>query len=392
MAPNPLRLLVSFLLLAQPVAAEQQSNKLSLHQLEEGVKADSNDALAHLELGRALLEKRRFDDAERQLRLAVSIAPDMAEAYLGLAALPHGRGDNYWKKREKQSGPESVQAAWQEAAKFYRLAFLLDPLVDPRLAPRIEERVTLQVEGTNRFVWWMLPLTKAMNAFKAGKFKEAKDRCEKLLADAKSPEGEGLPYDVLWFHGLAAAHLDNFQTAATSFTVLTTRALRDRELSPGVSPLLANDYRYMNALMLLYTGQRDLAVQLLQEALTHDPSLYMAHSQLATIHERSGRLGEAIVERQLAVDASPENGTLQVDLGVTLQRHGKIEEAARAFEEAAALNPRDPKAPYQLGMIAFQQGRSEVARGQLERFLLLAPSRMRTQAEEARRRLASLNP
>jgi Tfp pilus assembly protein PilF len=390
--PQLLLLIVSSLLQAHPLAAQDQPKKLSLQELEQRVNADSNDALAHLELGQALLDKRRFDRAEREFRVAVAIAPDLAEAYLGLAALPHVRGDSYWRKREKQSGLESVQAAWQEAGKFYRLAFLLDPLVDPRLAPRIEERATLEVDGTSQFVWWMLPLTKAMNAFKAGKFKEAKERCEKLLQDAKSPEGEGLPYDVLWFHGLAAAHLDNFQTAATDFTLLTTRALRDAELVPDASPLLANDYRYMNALMLLYTGQRDLAVQLLQEALTQDPSLYMAHSQLATIHERSGRLDQAVLERQLAVDANPENGSLLVDLGLTLQRHGKLEEASRAFEQAAVLNPRDPRASYQLGMIAFQLGRKDVARGQLERFLILAPSRMKAQADEARQRLASLGP
>jgi Tfp pilus assembly protein PilF len=348
--PLPLILLVS-LLPPQSAFAQREPGKLELRELEQRVSADSNNAAAHLELGRALLEKKRIDEAERHFRQAVAIAPGLAEGYLGLSAIPHARADKYWKKREKESGRESVAAAWQEAYKFYRLAFLLDPLVDPGLTPRMEERVTVRTDDGITYVWWMLPLSKAMNAFKAGKFADAMKRCEKLMKDAHSPNGDGLPYDVVWLHGLSAAHLDDFNVAATDFTVLTTRALRDAEFLAGaISPLVANDYRYLAALMHLYTGQRDLAVQLLQEVLTTDPSLYMAHSQLARIHERAGRLDEAVLERQRAVDANPENSDLVVDLGLTLLRDAKFEDATRAFEQAVRLNPRDPHASRQLGL------------------------------------------
>ena len=389
--PFTFLLLAWCLLIGQSAAAQESRHPRSLQELEQSVKVDSNDATIHLEYGRALLDKHRLDQAEHELRQAIAIAPSLAEAYLALAAVPDARGDSYWKKKEKEAGREAVMAAWQEAAKFQRLAFLLDPRVDPTLLPHVEERVTLRVDGQNHFVWWVLPLTKAFNAFRAGKFAEVKERCEKLIKEGQSPDGDGLPYDILWLHGLASAHLDDFNGAATDFTVLITRGLRDlRDAPAGAAPLDINDYRYMTAMMLFYTGATDVAAQLLQDALTEDPSLYMAHTRLAELDERADRLPEAAVERQRAVDSNPENADLLVDLGMTLERLGKKEEAAKAFEEAERLNPRDPRPSYQRATIAMEEGNKDVARAALTRFLALAPSRMQRELADAHRRLEAL--
>jgi Tfp pilus assembly protein PilF len=379
------------LLPGHSAAAQDSRHPRSLHQLEQLVRVDSNDATIHLEYGRALLDKHQLDQAEREFRQAIAIAPNLAEAYLALAALPDARGDSYWKKKEKETGQETVMAAWQEAAKFHRLAFLLDPLVDPALLTHVEERVTLRIDGQNQVVWWVLPLTKAINAFRAGKFAETKERCEKLIKEGPSPDGDGLPYDILWLHGLASAHLDDFNGAATDFTVLITRGTRDQRDAPaGAAPLQVNDYRYMTAMMLFYTGAVDVAAQLFQDALTDDPSLYMAHTRLAELHERAGRLPEAALERQRAVDSNPDNADLLVDLGTTLERLGKREEAARAFEAAEQLNPRDPRPSYQRAAIAMEQGHKDVARAALTRFLAIAPSRMNGDRDDAHRKLEAL--
>jgi tetratricopeptide (TPR) repeat protein len=389
--PITFLLLAGCLLLGHSAAAQGNRPSRSLQDLEHVVRVDSNDATIHLEYGRALLDKHRWDEAERELRQAIAIAPNLAEAYLALAGLPEARGESYWKKKEKEAGRETVMGAWQEAAKFSRLAFLLDPLVDPALLSHVDERVTLRIDGQNQFVWWVYPLSKAFNAFKAGKFAEVKDRCEKLIQQGRSPDGDGLPYDILWLHGLASAHLDDFNVAATDFTVLLTRGTRDqRNAPPGAAPLEVNDFRYLTAMMLFYTGAGDVAAQLLQEALTEDPSLYMAHSRLADLDERGGRLPEAALERQRAVDSNPDNADLLVDLGLTLKRMGKVEDAAKAFEEAERLNPRDPRPSYQRATIAMEQGHTDVARATLTRFLGLAPSRMKADLDDAHRRLEAL--
>jgi Tfp pilus assembly protein PilF len=375
-----------------PVMAQRDDRPPTLAELERRATVDSNDAAMHVQLGRALLESRRYDEAERHFRLAILIAPGRAEAYLGLAAVPSARGEEYWKRREKQDGRSSVASVWLEADKFHRLAFLLDPLVDPGLLPRIEERVTLRVDGVNYRVWWMLPLTKAMNAFRAGKYEEAKRRCAKLVEEShQGPEGNAFPNQVLWVHALSAAHLDDFNVAATDFTVLMNRATRQAQSSPvETMPLLTNDFRYMAAMMHSFTGQREVASLLLREALTVDPSLYMAHTQLAAMLEQTGAWDEAVLERQRAVDANPENGELLIDLGLTLARAGRMEPALAAFDQGGELNPRDPRAPYHAGVTAMQLGRNDVARRLLERFLAIAPSRMAPEMAQARLHVTTL--
>ncbi len=51
---------------------------------------------------------KRWNDADRVLRQAVALAPEYAEAYLALSALPFVRGEKYWKQVEKQGGKDAV--------------------------------------------------------------------------------------------------------------------------------------------------------------------------------------------------------------------------------------------------------------------------------------------
>jgi tetratricopeptide (TPR) repeat protein len=373
------------------LAAQGGERAPTLADLERRATVDSNDAGLHVQLGRALLERKQHKDAEHHFRQALAIAPNLPLGYLGLAAIPYARGERYWKEREKREGRDAVTQPWLEAAKFTRLAFLLDPLVDPSLLPRTEERVTLRVDGFNYRVWWVLPLTKAMNAFRAGKFEEAKRRCDKLVDDShEGPQGNGFPDDVIWVRALSAAHLDDFNLAATDFTILMQRAIRRAQTGPVEdTPLRTNDYRYMTAVMNMLTGQPEVASLLLREALTVDPSLYMAHSHLAAMLERSRAWDEAVVERQRAIDSNPENSDLFYDLGRTLSRANRLAPALDAFGQAAQLNSRDPLALYYAGQTAQQLGRKDEARRHFERFIVIAPSRMTGELALARESLAA---
>ncbi|MEP6574399.1 MAG: hypothetical protein ABJD11_16990 [Gemmatimonadota bacterium] len=131
--------LISLLLLSGGVLCHAQVPKaLPLDTLEALVRADSNDAMAHYDLAMGYWGKKRWDDAERELRLGVSIAPSFAESYLALAALPQARGESYWKKRIKQDGIESARQAFLQSRADFRRAFLLNPLVDLRVLGKFE--------------------------------------------------------------------------------------------------------------------------------------------------------------------------------------------------------------------------------------------------------------
>jgi tetratricopeptide (TPR) repeat protein len=159
----------------------------------------------------------------------------------------------------------------------------------------------------------------------------------------------------------------------------------------GTVPLKANDYRYALATMLYLAGRYDQAAPTFRRALEFDIALFPAHVQLARISEARQDWDDAVRERQAAIDANPEDPGLVTDLGVTLFRAGKLEEASEAFTQAMGAAPRDARVPYLAGIVALRLGRQDAAREALTRFLALAPSRFAPQIAETREQLRALD-
>jgi tetratricopeptide (TPR) repeat protein len=374
------------------LAQKSPHSSPAIDSLERRARADSNDAIAHYDLAMSYWTARRYDDSERELRESVKLAPEYAEAYLALASLPVARGEKYWKKIEKEQGGSVVQAAFEAGGRFYRRAFLLNPLVDLRILGKVEERSEIREGNYIIQVWWLRPLTRSLNAIRSAQFQQAFDLLQHVLDDPKAgTDAADVPDAVLWYHGLTAAHLGRYDEAIHDLAVLTGRAVADEQTDPLTAiPLKANDYRYSLATMLYLAGRNDQAAPTFRRALEFDVGLYPAHVQLARMLEAEHRWDEAIRERRAAIDANPDDAVLLNDLSRTLLRAGKIEEAADAIELAMAANPRDPEAPYLAGIVALRLDRRNAARTAFNRFLSLAPSRYAARISEVRDQLALL--
>ena len=134
----------------------------------------------------------------RELREAVTLAPQYAEAYLALSGLPIARGEKYWKKIEKEQGQSVVQAAFEAADRSYRRAFLLNPLVDLRIMGKVEERSEIR-EGIYIIqLRWLRSFTRSLNALREGRYQKAFDLLQQVLDDSKAgTDGLNLPESVL---------------------------------------------------------------------------------------------------------------------------------------------------------------------------------------------------
>lgn len=358
----------------------------SIPALERRATTDSNDAVAHFELGLAYHHAARLDEAERAFRTAIGLAPQYAAAYLALAELADARTHHWWKRIEKSHGADSVRAIWEEHDRFFRRAFQIDPLVDPALLSRAPETPTLSIGGRAFRVWWAFPMAKAMNALRERKFDEAMARFEKVRADDRAgPGGRWAPDAALWYHGLAAAHLGRYDEAIADFWDLVQRTAAreaDGELSPV--PLATNEYRYALATVLYLDGQLGEAAPVFRRVLEFDAGMYMAHVQLARIHEARGEQDSAITARQAAINANPDDPSLVLDLGATLAGAGRLDEAQQLLADAARAAPHDARSWYLLGLVARQRGDSAAAGQAFERFLAVAPSRYAEQISEVR--------
>jgi tetratricopeptide (TPR) repeat protein len=365
---------------------------LPINALEAQARTDSNDAITHYDLAMGYWRLKRWDDADRVLRQAVALAPQYAEAYLALSALPFVRGDKYWKQVEKEGGKDAVVAGLLTGERYYRRAFLVNPMVDLGILGHVDETSYVQTGTFIMRIWWLGPLSKGINQLTDGNYERAHELFASLVADKRAGErGANLPDRVLWYHGLAAAHLARYDEAIDDFAILTGRAVADAQAeSVGAVPLRANDYRYALATMLYLAGRWDEAAPTFRRALEFDIALYPAHVQLARIAEARKDWDEAVRERRAAIDANPEDPGLVTDLGVTLFRVGKLEEAAEAFTQAMIAAPRDARVPYLAGFVNLRLGRQEAAREALNRFVELAPSRFAPQVAEAREQLEAI--
>jgi tetratricopeptide (TPR) repeat protein len=358
-------------------AAGAQFTRLpaDLSALEEFARTDSSEAVAHYLVGLAYWGAGRMDQADRSLRHAVAIDPRYADAYLALAFLPFARRPQLRREEARGRVPGEWRGPLAEARGFLRRAYLINPLVDLR------PLATLAGDGVH-FV----------DHLSAGRYQAAFDEIQDFVRrhydEARQPDR--LPDEVLWYRGIAAAHLDMYGLAIHDVEVLLARSLKLDTTVTSPVPLRSNELRYLSAVLHHRAGRLERATELYREAAATDFGLYMAHVQLAGIHVDAGRFDDAIAERELAVAANPDDSSVHVDLALTQLQAGRIAHAGAPLERAAALNPRDARVPYLRGVVAEQGGDAVAARRHFERFIAIAPSRLESQVADARQRLERL--
>lgn len=362
--------------------------------LEARVAEDSNDAQNYYDLALGYWNKDKYVEADSALRIAIRLDPRYAEAYLALAYLPYSRRPQLTQEIELNRVPEQWKPVVEEADGFYRQAFRLNPLVNLRIIgfayllhePTFDDLTTDEYHIYDLFYGGFVDLG-------TGRYPRAYERLTRLGHEVfhEDRHPERVPEYVLWYRALAAAHSVRFAAADSDLTRLLERSL-NRERKPELVrvPLRTNEYRFTLGVLRFLSGRVDSAVALFQESIANDLGLYMAHVYLATIYEQQQRMDEALVERQRAVDASPEDGILLQELGLALYNQGRQAEAQDVLKRAIAANPRNAFPHYILGHSALARGQPAEAKAEFTRFLELAPRRFTDYIADAKARLAAL--
>jgi tetratricopeptide (TPR) repeat protein len=380
-----------FTLSAVPLAAQRIKLPASVSELESRARKDSNDAAAHYNLALGYWSSNRFDDAERELRLAASIEPDFASPYLALAFLPFARRPSLWDDDAAEKHlPDSTKKILEESDHMFRRAFLIDPLVDLRIIGAVTPSRSVFLELSEEYKGFYDYYVRAFDDIDQGNYDRARDRFQSLIKDVNGQSHPDYVPSIVWYwHGLAAAHVQRYDDAIADFTILLGRAQKaERRDSLVRIPLRTNEYRYILADMNRRAGKLEAAVPLYREALENDLGLYEAHVRLAEIAEANNAVDAAIAERRAAVNANPDDSGLLLDLGVTLGKAGEFNEAEQALKQAIATNPRDTRSYYYLGIIQQKLGKGGEARDALTTFIAMAPSRFTQQIQSARQFVA----
>jgi len=379
-----------------PAVAQRLKLSASLSELESQVQRDSTDPNAHYLMGLGYWSEKRYDDAERYLKQALAIDGRHAQARLALAYLPFARRPRLWDEVFEDRVPADQVAILEQSDREYRHAFLIDPLVDLRILAAVTPPKPdfLSVKSYMGEAWALF--FQGFADCQEARYTDCHGRFEALIRAIDGDRyAQRIPNSVLWYKGLAAAHIGKYDVATEHFRLLMKRNVdfeKDLEDKGEVTrvPLRTNEYRYTLATILHAAGKTTDAIVLYQEVLSNDIGAYMAYVRLANIFEAQKDYVRAANERARAVNANPDDASLLADLGVTLGKAGDFAQAETRLQQALELNPRDVRPLFWLGIARQQLGKSAEAREAFSRYVALAPSRYDRQIAMARERLTQL--
>jgi spermidine synthase len=89
------------------------------------------------------------------------------------------------------------------------------------------------------------------------------------------------------------------------------------------------------------------AIKSYEKVLTIQDNFY-THTRISNVYAYYGDLNKAIFHCRKALDLNPQNGPSYFNLGLFLEKQGRIKEAIRSFEKGLKFNPEDQKAKEQL--------------------------------------------
>jgi tetratricopeptide (TPR) repeat protein len=126
-------------------------------------------------------------------------------------------------------------------------------------------------------------------------------------------------------------------------------------------------------LALFEKGRVDEATIHFQSALQIKPDYAEARNNLGNILVQKGRVDEAIADYQKALQTNPDYAKAQNNLGNVLLQKGRADEAIAHYQKALQINPGHVKTHYNLGTALLQKGSVDEAISQFQQALQIKP-------------------
>lgn len=327
----------------------------ALEALSGAVRRQPENADAQVQLGLTLIGLRRYDQARSALTKAVAIAPDYADARLGLARLAFFRQDLAEAERELKTildraprnvEAEALRAQVAKARRAARRPGRAQPLErEPTPVARYERRserppaTPRATEDDER-----RKLGRARLLRKALRFSEA----EALYRDVLKRRPRDV--DVLVAAGLVTA----FQGQARF-----ADARRDFERALALAPS-SLDATLGLARLDLYAGDLSSAEERVAQLLAKQPGNVEARTLNARIILARGDAERAEAAFREISTQEPRDADILTGLGDALRAQLRDEEALTAYRTAAAIDPASAEIRQRLNLRSRPRWRLDV--------------------------------
>jgi len=406
----------------------------AVDSLQQALKIDSKNPVAHYHLGLAFEMQHNEAQAESELREAVGLHPELTDAQRALSTLELRHRDFTALAQTAQqiiygapNAPDGYllralsemnRQRFSDAEQDMRKAAEVDPGSPApyvqmgnlhQLQKQYPEAIKFYQQALDKDPAWTDALQGLMNTYLAQKQLDQAIAAARAQI-AKSPGTSGV-YDLL---GTALFQKKDFSGAEAAFQKAVELdknnsdalfKLAQAQVAAGsVSQALATDLQsikdhphdiqfYLLAGMM-YESQNsfDQAKVMYQQALNIQPDNPLASNNLAyVILERGGNVDVAFAMAQTARRGMPDSPAAADTLGFAYFQKGVYQSAIDMFQESLRLNEKkgaadDPTVHYHLGLAYEKANQPAQARQQLERALKISPN-----FSDARKALSELH-
>lgn len=304
----------------------------SIQTLQSVLHAAPENAFAHYQMGLALQQKGKTQEAQTELREAVRYSPPLFEAWRALGENAVQRAD--WE------GLHNIAVELKKTAPRSPEGYLFDATA------RMNQDDAASAEDDLTRLITIAP-DRALGYVKLGQLRVIQkklDEAEKLFRQGMSREPDSLEAlegltDVAFRKNKPADGLQLIQTAI--------------DKSPNNSKLYG-----LQAQALVRNKQQHEAEQALERATLLDSQNVSAIVLLAELQAERGARDQAIASYQRAIGLSPNAVSVQVALGGLYESFGNWQTAQALYQKVLAAQPDNPVAANNLAYILLEHGGS----------------------------------
>ncbi len=352
----------------------------AVESLQAALRNDSNNAVAHYQLGTAYSLQRDLGRAESEWREAVRIRPDLTDAQRALAALENSRGDF-----------DAVQQTAQQiinAQPYSADGFLLKCMAELRRQKYSDAQHDAE-EGMKRAPQSPAPYVQLGNVQLAQKhFPEAEKFYQQALdKDPSSADGLSGLMNTYFAQkqpdkAIAAANAQISKSPTSNFyDLLGTALFNGKKDYPAAEAALRKaidlDKGNVDALEKLgkvqvQEGAADKALALYEQAIKDNPREVRFYILAGELHEAKHEWDPAKAMYQQALSISPDHPLAANNLAyVILEQGGNVDVAMGMAQTARRGMPDSPNAADTLGWAYYHKGIYQSAISQFQEALRL---------------------
>jgi protein O-mannosyl-transferase len=353
----------------------------AIPHFKEARRIKPEDAKAAFNLGNALIQKGELTEGIANLSQALQLKPDYAEAHinLGSALLKTGRVDDAAGHFQKALQLEPAQpSAWndlgyarlqqgavEKATACFQKAMQLDPM-QPVTPDNIANALMQQGKVDEAIGYYQKALQLkpefAEAEYNLGTALVQKNNLNDAIVHFRQalrlkPDYANAAYNI----GIALFHQDKTDEAAAFFQ----KAI---QINPDYAEA---HYNLGNA--LIRQGKIDDGVTQFRKALQIEPGQLTTRNNLGYVLLQSGKVDEAIDEFQQVLQTQPDNANAHFNLGNALLQKGNADDAMEHFQQALRREPGFAEAHYSLGTALLQKGRETEALTQFQQAIQFKP-------------------